>query len=220
MYLLIENCKPRHCTEKSEIRSKKFIYCYQLLVETFTSKNCLLLFAMWLSSHNKKIYYDIIKNVFSILHFHATTLSRGRQKWCFEKNVRWQYQAKTQSLFGVFPEKSRFRGFLLNQPFINLPSLRLLKGIMDSPCLLNFLINTKTKRWNLGLTPRPHSLETRNKKMKSQPVSMKISTIHNKISICDHENLDLSSWKSRLFIVKSRPVIMKMNSTFSRNGFS
>ena len=135
-------------------------------------------------------------------------------KKTFDDNIK----LKLSLFWGVFPEKSRFCGFLLNQPFINFPSLWLLKGIMDSPCLLNFLINTKTKRWNLGLTP--HSLETRNKKMKSQPVSMKISTIHNKISICDHENLDLSSWKYRLFIVKSRPVIMKMNSTFSRNGFS
>ena len=37
------------------------------------------------------------------------------------------------------------------------PPLRLQKAIFNSPCLL-IHINTKTI-WNLGLTPRPHSIE-------------------------------------------------------------
>ena len=40
-------------------------------------------------------------------------------------------------------------------------SLQLHKRILNSPCLLIILIHTKHKtiRWNLGLTPRLHSLE-------------------------------------------------------------
>ena len=45
---------------------------------------------------------------------------------------------------------------------------------------------------------------------------MIISTLPNKISACHHENLDLSLWKSAPFIIKSRPVIMKI-STFVLN---
>ena len=53
---------------------------------------------------------------------------------------------------------------------------------------------------------------------------MIILILHNKLSVCHHENLDLSSWKSRTSIIKSRPVIKKIStvykeiSTFIRNG--
>ena len=40
-----------------------------------------------------------------------------------QENVRCQFQARTQSFLGVFPEKSRVRGFLLNQPVMTTAQL-------------------------------------------------------------------------------------------------
>ena len=47
------------------------------------------------------------------------------------------------------------------------PPLTLYKGISDFPCFLILMIYTKTTRWNLALTLRPHSLSnTRNENHK------------------------------------------------------
>ena len=66
---------------------------------------------------------------------------------------------------------------------------------------------------------------------KTRLVIMKISTVHNKILTCHHgtrpaikkssncnyENLELSSWKSQPFIIKSRSDIAKISNCHHKN---